>query len=158
MTEHYYDQEYFSLEYKKQVKKQVYRDQYNLLITKLETLLNEEYELSHGPDFHPKDLVPVITERIDTEIMLYKLYDAITNEFCDDKKYIRKFVKAPKMILQLRIKIADKYAAKENTKQEELIDNYHDASTNKNKNTHTNTNVDYMSWLNYIPNPMNLFS
>lgn len=150
MTEHYYGQEYFSLEYKKEVKKQVYRDQYNLLITKLETLLNEEYELSHMQGV--KDLVPVISERIDVEMMLYKLYDSISSDFHDDNRYIRKFAKAPKMILQLRIKIADKYAAKENRKQEELIDHYRDM------NKDTNTTVDYMSWLNYIPNPINLFS
>jgi len=154
MTEHYYDQEYFSLEYKKEVKKQVYNDQYNLLITKLETLLNEEYELSYMQGVN--DLVPVISERIDVEMMLYKLYDSITTEFCDDKKYVLQFVKSPKMILQLRIKIADKYAAKENRKQEELIQHYHDNNTSK--DTNTNTTVDYMSWLNYIPNPINLFS
>ena len=150
MTEHYYGQEYFSLEHKKEVKKQIYRDQYNLLITKLETLLNEEYELSHMQGV--KDLVPVISERIEVEMMLYKLYDSISSDFRDDKRYIRKFVKAPKMILQLRIKIADKYAANENRKQEELIDHYRDM------NKDTNTTVDYMSWLNYIPNPINLFS
>ena len=152
MTEHYYGQEYFSLEHKKEVKKQVYNDQYNLLITKLETLLNEEYELSHMQGV--KDLVPVISERIDVEMMLYKLYDSISSDFHYDKKYIRKFVKAPKMILQLRIKIADKYAANENRKQEELIHHYYDT----NKSANMNTTVDYMSWLNYIPNPINLFS
>lgn len=152
MTEHYYGQEYFSLEHKKEVKKQVYNDQYNLLITKLETLLNEEYELSHMQGV--KDLVPVISERIDVEMMLYKLYDSISSDFHYDKKYIRKFVKAPKMILQLRIKIADKYAANENRKQEELIHHYYDT----NKSANMNTAVDYMSWLNYIPNPINLFS
>jgi hypothetical protein len=154
MTEHYYGQEYFSLEHKKEVKKQIYRDQYNLLITKLETLLNEEYELSHMQGV--KDLVPVISERIEVEMMLYKLYDSINSDFHDDNRYIQKFIKAPKMILQLRIQIADKYAAKENRKQEELIHHYHD--TNMSKDTNTNTTVDYMSWLNYIPNPINLFS